>query len=258
MRLWRMLFTAALLGPLLAQPAFAVLEWSDVSYLEGQYSRIYFDFISHGSSGTFYCMNDWMTNQDDGGVDGGLLPTEYNRFNFTLSGSDYEVRIFPDGTGQVYKDGTVNNGSLWNFNSATSWSSSPNLPVEHAQWEWSFDIAYETTTITKFVGCDPPGPTTIVVPNPPALPPVLQSGPSEFAHFVDGEFADQLQPSVLAPVPSREPQLAERDPWFDQSDDGSWDITLLSGGGVKVVTPEPASLTLLIFGGGALLARRRR
>ena len=68
------LICVVLLG--LVNMAMAVDEWSDISYIEGRYSRIYFDYVVDGGTGTFYCINDWMVNQDDGGMDGGLLSNE--------------------------------------------------------------------------------------------------------------------------------------------------------------------------------------
>jgi hypothetical protein len=47
-------------------------EWSDIDSIIGRYSRIYFDFVVAGNTGTFYCINDWMVNQDDGGAEGGV------------------------------------------------------------------------------------------------------------------------------------------------------------------------------------------
>jgi hypothetical protein len=227
----------------------AVSEWSDIPFVEGQYSRIYFDYVTVGGSGTFYCMNDWMTNQNDGGVNGGLKPDEYNRFNFSLAGSNYEIRIYPDGSHQV------SGGTLNNFASACSWTTTPNLSTAHTTWEFSFEV--DSGTITTFQGCDPPGPVTIPNPNPPPVPAIVTGGPSAFAHWVDGEFADSQLVSTLAGDPSRSYQDPVRDPWFS-SHDGGWTLVLKSGGGVEVITPEPVTLALLALGGVVLSCRRQR
>lgn len=228
-------------------------EWSDIAYIEGQYSNIYFDYVVNGATGTFFCANDWMANQDDGGAEGGLLSNEYNRFNFGLAGSEYEIRIYPDGNHDLFKDGINDPNALDNFQSATSWTLSPLEPgIQHAVWEFSFDV--EGTVLSKFIGCDPPGPT--VVYTPPPVPDIVTTGPSAFRHFVDAEFRDVMTGSTLPPIPGRAYQDPVRDPWFAAHDNG-WQITLLDGGGVIVVTPAPGVLALLGLGGLAALRRRR-
>lgn len=238
----------------ITQSASAVVtEWSDIPYVEGQYSNIYFDWVVTGSRGTFYCMNDWMTNQNDDGVSGGLLSNEYNRFNFSLGGNSYEIRIFPTGEGSIYINGSLNNNALENFTSACSWGTSPSNNVDHTMWEFAFQIEGTTSTISTFVGCDPPGPTVVVVENPPAPPLILTGGPSSFGHYVDGEFSDIPVTPTLAPTPTREYQEPIIDPWFPST---GWTIDLLNEGGVRI-TPEPATMALLGLGGLAMMRKRK-
>lgn len=239
----------------LGLPASAdVLEWSDIEFIEGQYSRIYFDYTVEGATGTFYCVNDWIVNQDDGGVEGGLLADEYNRFDFGLAGSQYELRIYPDGGHDILKDGINDPSALTNFQSATSWSTSPNEPdTLHTIWELSFEV--EGTTLTKFLAKDPPG-GAVVVYSPPPMPSIVTTGPSAFGHYVDAEFRDVMTGSTLAPIPTRDYQAPVPDPWFDGYD---FNVTfpLTDTGGVTVaIIPEPASLALLTLGGLAAVRRR--
>ncbi len=224
-------------------------EWSDISSIEGRYSRIYFDYTVDGNTGTFYCINDWMVNQDDGGINGGLLSNEYNRFNFKVGIDDYEIRIYPTGYGQIYKDtelcGDTNDPctcvSLPGLVSACCWTTSPSMPtIRHTIWEFSFELQER---MIGFEGYDPDGPTIVVNPNPPEPPPILTSGPSVFAHTVDGKFTDDSADCMLSPVPSRSYQEPVRDPFFDEHDGGAgWTIELnTENGGVKITTASTIS-----------------
>jgi hypothetical protein len=238
----------------LAASAAAADEWSDIPPITGRFSNIYFDYQVVQNTGTFYCINDWRVNRDDGGVNGGLVAGEYNRFTFGLGSDAYEVRIFPDGSNQLLKNGVNTPGALPNFRSSTGWRTSPNDPdVKHTIWEWAFDVVGTTTTLTQFVGCDPPGPSTVVIQNPPPVPTGLTSGPSAFAHLIDAAFSNIPAAPALAPTPNRPYQAPVRDPWFAAHDPG-WDIVCKWDGGV-FVTPEPAGLLLLIL--GVPLLRRR-
>jgi len=141
-------------------------EWSDIAYIEGRYSRIYFDYVQKDVSrpGTFYVINDWVVNRADGGVEGGLKAGEYNRFPFTIGSDDYEIRIYGDLYEGKYYDILVNGVSdlsaLEDFEGAFGWRTSPNMPdLEHTIWEFSFEIA--PTRIMKFVGCDPVSQTAV-------------------------------------------------------------------------------------------------
>jgi hypothetical protein len=208
--------------------SFAVVEWSDIQYIEGNYSRIYFDYVS----GTFHCINDWIVNQDDGGTKGGLNPGEYNRFNFRLNSVSYEIRIYADGTG------TVSPSSLTNFKNAVTWATSPNEPTKkHTIWEFSFDVP--PTTISTFVPHDPVGPAVTIYTSPPT-PSIVTAGPSANAHVVDGEFTTWPGSPSPVPDPTRSYQSPVGDPWFP-----SFDIELLSGGGfiLRPRRPEPAITT---------------
>jgi len=51
-------------------------EWSDITYVQGRWSRLYFDYqppVAPDTLGTFYCLNDWVVNHDDGCVNGGIV-----------------------------------------------------------------------------------------------------------------------------------------------------------------------------------------
>jgi hypothetical protein len=246
-------------------------EWSDIKSIEGRYSLLYLDYVVSGGTGVFHCINDWVINQDDGGVNGGLLANEYNKFNFTLSSDLYEIRIYPDGKGEILINGvqvSVNGsaGSVRNFKSATSWSTSPNLDSKHCIWEFSFEVA--PVTVTRYLAHDPPG-AAVTVLKPPPLPGELVSGPSQFPHYVDGHFTDLLTLPVIPPVPSRTSQDPVRDPFFDENDGGAgWTITLQKDGGVKIVTRPPKvpavsqwgliALALLLPAAGTVMIVRRR
>ena len=265
------LICVVLLG--LVNMAMAVDEWSDISYIEGRYSRIYFDYVVSGGTGTFYCINDWMVNQDDGDVDGGLLSNEYNRFNFTVGIDSYEIRIYPDGQGEVRVNGGPPDSNFPGFTSACCWTISPGMPTtEHTIWEFSFELQER---LMGFGGHDPSGPTVVVSPNPPEPPPIVTSGPSSASHTIDGKFTDYPSSTcTLPPVPSRGYQAPVRDPFFDGYDGGvGWTIEVdTENGGVKVRTTgapsDPAPIPtvsewgLIIMAGllltvGAVVIRRR-
>ncbi len=182
-----------------------VNEWSDIDYVEGSYSRIYFDYIPGVGSAPsrFHCINDWIVNQDDGGVSGGLLPIEYNLFNFRVGTTDYEIRIYPDSA-------IVIPNTLENFTGKVNWTTSPNEPViDHTIWEFSFDIP--PTALTRFLAKDPPGGAITVYENPPA-PSIITDGPSFYPHYTDGSFADLLITPGVIPVPARPYQDPVADP----------------------------------------------
>lgn len=214
--------------------ASAADEWSDIQYIQGKYSRFYMDFVVEGGTGTFYALNDWGTNQNDGGVSGGVKPTEYNIFTFSMSGDDYEIRIFPDGTHAILKNGFAS--TLPGFVSACSWTTSPNLPTtDHAIWEFSFEVPSMTTTSYAWIGKDPTGPTAVISTSPPAPPTGMDTGPSAFTHYVDGSFSDSVATPTLPPDPTRAVQTPERDPHFSIYDnDTGWTVGFTPGGGVHV------------------------
>lgn len=224
------------------------LEWSDIGYTQGRYSRIYFDYIQIGGSeyGTFYVINDWMVNRDDGGINGGLNEGEYNKFTFKLGNNDYLIKIFGNGKSSITYSGPDSYGLL-NFNSATNWTTSPNDPdVAHTLWEFSFDV--KPTTITTFSGCDPVGPvTTYVAPDAPS---VITGLPSIYPHIIDGAFSDVELPNTAAPDPMRD--------YFDPVVDP--DIPIISAielkeGGGAIPSPEPSTIILLGAGLGLLYYR---
>lgn len=213
----------------------AFLEWSDITPQEGRYSKIYFDY----DGTTFHVINDWIANQD------GLRADEFNRFNFTIGTTPYEIRIFSDPLLT-----TITGGTLLNFQSATGWATSPNLNVNHAIWEFQFDVLPQT--IYKFTGCDPASATIVSSP-----PPVtgITTGPSRFGHVPDGVFTSfSLSDSI--PIPSRSYLDPVPDPWFPA--DG-FVLTMFPSGGIhSEPIPEPGSFLLLGLGGVALIVFRRR
>lgn len=218
--------------------AATILEWSDIAPQRGRYSNLYADYVA----GTFYVMNDWIANQD------GMRANEYNRFNFTIGTTPYEIKIYPD-------HGEFSGGTLINFKSATGWGKSP--PdfdgALHMQWEFQFDVA--PLTLLSFSACDPISTPTIVLVPPPLVD--ISTGPSIFTHTTDGVFTEPgvlaTPPPVLSDGPARDPVP---DPWFP----GSGFVTSLNPeGGVTSVVPEPGVLALLGLGGvGLMLSRRRK
>jgi hypothetical protein len=221
------------------------LEWSDVGYTQGRYSRIYFDYIQGGGGayGTFYVINDWMVNRDDGGVNGGLKAGEYNEFAFTLGTNNYDIKIYQDGTS------SISGGTLLNFTSSTGWRTSPNDPsVAHTIWEFSFDV--EPVVITTFSSCDPVGNVTSYVA--PSAPSVITGMPSIYPHIVDAAFSDVPAPYIAPPDPLRSYQFPTYDP-----DITIPTITLKDGGGT--IVPEPSSVLLLGIGvlGAGYIKRRK-
>jgi hypothetical protein len=205
------------------------------------------DFVVVGSTGTLYVINDWGTNQDDGGLNGGVKPSEYNRFTFSMNGDDYEVRIFPDGTSTILKNGSLS--TLPGFVSAFSWTTSPNLPTtNHTIWEFSF-VVPGTPATYAWIGADPKGPTIITTAVPPSPPTGLQTGASAFTHFVDGSFADSFVTPNPPPNPSRAAQPPVRDPHFDIYDQGNgWTVQVVPGGGVLIKASFLAVPTLSEWG----------
>lgn len=219
------------------------IEWSDITPMEGIYSKLYFDY----NSATFYVLNDWAVNQDDGGINGGLKADEYNRFNFSIGSTQYEIRIFRDGSGQVITSGDP----LTNFESATGWATSPNWNIKHTIWEFQFDLP--PAVIAGLTVGDPKGGGTPVFIFSP-LGPVV-TGPSPYPHVTDGIFTEFTVPEPI-PIPLRDFQDPAPDPWFPK---GGFNITLLEGGGVKIVpVPEPSTLILVGFGVITLLSFPRK
>jgi len=206
-----------------------VNEWSDIPYIEGNYSRIYFDYIQGGKPGipgTFCVINDWIVNQDDFNVNGGLNPDEHNLFTFKLGLTDYEIRVYGDGSASVFPN------NLKNFTSSFSWTTSPNeAAILHTIWEFSFEVA--PTIIKKYRACDPPGGIVTVYQNPPT-PSIVTGGPSAYPHFADGYFADAFTTPTPAPVPARSYQSPVFDlhlPYYD--------LALHLGGGFTATPWEP-------------------
>jgi hypothetical protein len=237
-----------------AQQAMAAQEWSDIHYIEGKFSRIYFDYVVRGGVGTFYCINDWMTNQDDGGATGGMKAGEYNSFPFAMGTDNYEVRIFADSTYQILINGVP--GTLPGFAAATSWNTSDNSNVKHTIWEWKFEPPGTTTKITKMIGKDPPAASVEIIITPAPRPVGLITGPSAYDHYIDGEFADSQQYPTIPPVPTRSYQDPVPDPWLGS---GYFDLTFIPAGGLIVNhIPVPPAFWLLGSGLACLLGLRKK
>ncbi|MCK5601404.1 IPTL-CTERM sorting domain-containing protein [Candidatus Pacearchaeota archaeon] len=231
-------------------------EWSDITPAEGNYSYLYTDFTQPdtNSAGTFYCMNDWFVNSDDGGQSGGMLSNEYNEFNFRIGSTEYQIRIYPD-------TAVVEPNTLTNFISATGWGPSPNSAVAHTMWEWQFDIM-GPDTLEVFNAWDPKGADLSKTVNTSPPPPRrIINRASSYPHITDGVFSDTPQ-STTPPVPSRDYLYPEKDPNLPK-----YKMNLLKGGGM-VLTPQSdiptvshwglAVLTLLLLSAAALVIRRRR
>ena len=239
-------------------------EWGDIPYTQGNYSQIYFDY---DSSGTFYCINDWAVNQeytdpDDGTVYGGLYADEYNQFTFTIGSWDYELRIYADGTPELYQDGTLvieRDGDevgeirgLSNLQTAVGWATSPNWGVKHTIFEFQFTV--DAVRIGRFGECDPGGASFSIWGAPPR-PEELNYAPSGVGHVTDGVFTEFSVSSDFPDI-TRPFQDPIADPWLVWG----FDIFPQEGGGL-IVSPIPEPTALIIWsllGGIAVAAFRRR
>jgi hypothetical protein len=167
------------------------LEWSDIQPDSGRWSRIYFDYqqTNPNSPGTFYCINDWVVNQKDDCIHGGLVcdsmfpdtTCEANLFQFRMGMTEYTIKIYKN------KKATITPDSLPNFKGKFSWNTSVNAPnINHTIWEFSFDI--KDTFLVNFTGHDPAVLTdTVWNPGPPSI---IHNDPSKYPHEVDGLFAN--------------------------------------------------------------------
>lgn len=239
-------------------------EWGDIPYTEGNYSRIYFDY----DDGTFYCINDWAVNEDDGGVNGGMHPDEYNQFTFTIGYHDYDLRVFANGEHDLYQDTilmieknvarTDSHGNplqiagFSDLETATGWGTSPNSSVEHTIFEFQFTV--DAVRIGTFIEHDPGG-GTFPIWGSPDPPEELDYESSQYQHITDGAFTD-TDSSRMPPVPSRGYQYPIADPWLA----AGFNLDLQEGGGL-IVSPIPEPTTLIIWsllGGIAMAGFRRR
>jgi hypothetical protein len=229
----------------------AANEWSDIPYVQGRFSRIYFDYVP-GTPGNFHVINDWVSNQDDGGTNGGLNATEYNLFTFTIGSTDYEIRIWQDGSAEVVPD------DLPGFEYAFGWATSPNEPlVKHTIWEWTINA--EPGAVTQFRGKDPVNRTDVWSPSAPGD---FTGGPSAYAHIIDGEFSDVPAEPDPPPDPAREYKSPDKDDGY-----GTYTLKLNVGGGfrakddsVPAATPWSLIVTaaLTVAAAIVLILRRRR
>jgi hypothetical protein len=224
-------------GPphLAAQPS---NEWAGITYVQGRWSRLYFDYVQPNTNypGTFYVLNDWVVNQGDGCVNGGIVCDSSNETRDSC-----EVNLFyfqsPQGQGgtlytiTIYKNGyaTVNpSNGLPGLLGAFSWNPSPNLAIEHTIWEFSFPTW--PIVMVEFVGHDPAVPKVVWTPQTSTY----TSGPSTGGHLVDGIFADNIGPDVACNPPRsfQSPASLPSDPGIPPLK-----IELHEGGGVTV-TPN--------------------
>ena len=215
-------------------------EWSDIDYYTGNYSRIYFDYVVQGSTGTFYCINDWVVNSADIS-DGGLNPDDYNQFTFELDGDDYEIRIYPEGHTpdpdfELFKNGIKDNLALTNFESKIGWATSPNLDIAHTIYEFQFEVG--PISMRSFHHND-----TVPLPvgfyTAPEKPGIVTSGPSAFLHTTDGGFTDYSIWGTM-PDPSGE-YLRGPDPHLKNG----FNIELLDEGGIRAsYIPAPSAIFL--------------
>ncbi len=239
---------SVIFGALLLCPAIAIsaVEWSDIPYTEGNYSRIYFDY----QGGIFYCINDWVINRDDGDASGdaGLTDTEYNQFTFTIGDYEYELHVFADGTHDLFEDGglvivdgsEVSGGaaSITNLFTATGWSTSPDANFDHTIFEFQFDVA--PVQIGTFIESDPGGSGVFPLWGDPLS--TLDYAPSTKGHTTNGIF-DGFGDFASPPDVDREDQIPIVDPWLAQG----FNLTLKEGGGLIVEPiPEPASFFIWV------------
>ncbi|MGD0785579.1 MAG: dockerin type I domain-containing protein [Sedimentisphaerales bacterium] len=225
-------------------------EWDDIPYIQGHYSRIYFDFTVDGNTGTFYCINDWMNNNETDVTNGGLLsnPLEFNSFPFKIINDQYEIRIYPTGSGKLYKNGHPQSSSdpcepnyLPGFQTACCWTTSPNMPItRHTIWEFKIPVQ-GWKAMKAFSACDPKGMViTVYNPAPPDTPAIVTSGPSKSHHVIDGRFTDDSAACEPPPTPPRSYQAPVRDPFFNEQDGGQgWTLEFdANNGGVRVNTKK--------------------
>lgn len=252
-------------------------EWSDITPVQGVYSKIYFDYQQEnpGDPGMFHCINDWVVNQADGCLNGGLVcrdtvlakgamcilapvdTCEANVFKFTIAPNNYTIKVYPD-------HATID-PMVPGFDAKFSWNTSVNEPsIEHTIWEFWFPI--HPTMLVNFTGHDPAVATdTVFNPPPPAI---IINGPSAYTHYLDGQFANYVgpqevcTPTVRCYIPA---DSLPKDPHIPPLT-----IILHEGGGVTVIPqgvgPIPTLSewgaiifgTLLLAGVAFYIWRRRR
>jgi len=210
-------------------------EWSDIQPDSGRWSRIYFDYqqTNPNGSGTFYCINDWVVNQEDNCIHGGLVCDslyadsicEANLFQFRMGTTEYTIKIYKN------KAATITPSDLLGLVGKFSWNTSVNEPnIAHAIWEFSFDI--KDTFLVNFTGHDPAVPSdTVWNPGPPSI---IHNDPSTHPHEVDGLFADYGNPGSVGCSPHNRSfipdNLLPKDPRIPPLK-----IILHKGGGVTVI-----------------------
>jgi len=255
----RVIVTAILAIVFCAGPALLVAqppnEWSDITPVQGIWSKLYFDYQQPGGPntvGTFYCLNDWVVNHEDGCIKGGIVcdstvtdstdTCEANRYYFMSGAQLYTITI--------YKNSATINPQIAGFEGKFSWNPSPNAPgdlLEHTIWEFSFPTL--PIVMVLFTGHDPAVPETVWTPGQSST---ITNAPSAFPHLVDGLFANwELPPEACNPtgrsyIPL---DLLPKDPHIPPLT-----IILHEGGGVTVipqdqgVIPTLTEWGLIIFG----------
>jgi hypothetical protein len=229
-------------GPalLVAQPP---NEWADITYVQGRWSRLYFDYQQPdpNSPGTFYCLNDWVVNHDDGCVNGGIV--------CSTPDSICEANLYyfqsPPGSGgtlytiTIYKNSATIDPPVAGFFGKFSWNLSPNAPgdvLEHTIWEFSFPTL--PIVMVQFTGHDPAVPSTIWTPQSSTF----TTGPSGSEHLVDGIFAD-----LVGPDDACDPPRSFQSPASLPKDPGIQPLTIIlhKGGGVTVIPEEQEPIPTL-------------
>ena len=243
-------------GPalLVAQPPPDPNEWSDITYIQGRYSRLYFDYKQPdgaGTAGTFYFLNDWAVNHEDGCINGGIVCDSIAGTADSCEANLYYFRRESDGpNGQLYTITIYKNNAtispplpdIADLVGKFSWNPSPNEALEHTIWECSFRTL--PIVLVQFEGHDP----AVAVPvYPPGQPSPFTSGPSTYPHLVDGLFANLEGPDVACDPPRsfQAPASLPKDP-------GIPPLTIIlhdgGGGGVDVVPQYTQIPTLSEWG----------
>lgn len=120
----RLIIALGMVILLLSIPALGQ-EWSDITPVQGRWSKLYFDYQQPGGPGTvgtFYCLNDWVVNRDDGCDKGGIVcdstgdvtVCEANLYYFMSGSQLYTITI--------YKNSATIDPSIAGFEGKFSWN----------------------------------------------------------------------------------------------------------------------------------------